>query len=925
MMHIEAMDTLGKDAEAVAAVRGGNAERYRELVERHERHVFAVAWSRLGDAALAEDATQEAFIRGYRRLWLLGDDRKFAGWITAIARHIAINLGLRHRRELNRRERWALEQPVAQSAQPDTDEADTPCTPETLRQTLAELPATHRECLVLFYLEGRSGAEAAAALGISEAALRVRLHRARAALRERLEERLADSLGKLGPGKTLVPGIMAAVLALSSTKTATAAGGAAVLGTMVKVAPFTWLLPVFAAVVGALPGLAMTALAAKAEQRNFRDPTGFRAQMQRAMSRRILWVVPLVTIPLVLAILALISKLGQSRAYAILALFMVGIFALQWRMTGIRNRFQAGMLVWFAMLAGGIVLTAAGLVPPTANAYFFIAGSLWLMWIMRWRPTRMDNSLFLRAMMGMLEVPPPDAATAKPAAQLEKSDLKRFGKFLTDRHLFNDFRWCPEGLLLRQTFFKPTLPASKAVLLLFSSRDSSNVLLRWNGDVTATFSEADERAQITRKAEEAALRERLETQVAAAVTQAWREFRNGIIPAAERAVGEKPDAEIFVVPPARAASTRWLQAMLALPVVLFTAMIVLEHHPELLKPFVRHHSQAVSLSEAEVRATLAQLGEGGVTGSNAVRELGRSLPLLEVLPAKSLFASNAWAAMREHVLRNRFNAGENAVQRVDRLLGAPDLLCAGANGWLGLADCGLTREELRRSIRDAPEARRWFTPQEVPVVNHDGTTADYAALKTGQLARRVQCLQRFECLDAMDGSTAIEALLKHQVLFRQLPADARKAPFLKLLHGSFLTAGSDPIQNTYDALVVLESFGAVDRVDREACIRGLLRFHHGGGLFKSLQPDDGLSIRGDSRDTVWAFESLRRLGALDRVADLDQWTFRPRSVSKPATGSASRSLTWEEIEAWVCQQRLARILRAHQEHPAAPVRSLLDP
>ena len=111
MMPLEMTSSAQQDESAVAAVRRGDAERYRELVERHERRVFAVAWSRLGDAALAEEAAQEAFIRGYRRLWLLGDGAKFAAWITTIARHAAINLGLRHRRELNKRERWALEQP----------------------------------------------------------------------------------------------------------------------------------------------------------------------------------------------------------------------------------------------------------------------------------------------------------------------------------------------------------------------------------------------------------------------------------------------------------------------------------------------------------------------------------------------------------------------------------------------------------------------------------------------------------------------------------------------------------------------------------------------------------------------------------------------------------------------------------------------
>src|SRR5436190_22533466 len=113
MTTTEMIDSVNQSAEqdesAVAAIRRGDAERYRELVERHERRVYAVAWSRLGDAALAEEVTQEAFIRAYRRLWLLGDGAKFSGWVNTIARRLAINFGLSHRRELDRRERWAME------------------------------------------------------------------------------------------------------------------------------------------------------------------------------------------------------------------------------------------------------------------------------------------------------------------------------------------------------------------------------------------------------------------------------------------------------------------------------------------------------------------------------------------------------------------------------------------------------------------------------------------------------------------------------------------------------------------------------------------------------------------------------------------------------------------------------------------------
>src|SRR5271169_3348015 len=101
-MQTETIPSAHQDEQAVEAVRHGDAERYRELVERHERRVYAVAWSRLGDAALAEEATQEAFIRAYRHLSLLADGEKFAAWINSIARHVAIGLGLRHRRELNK-------------------------------------------------------------------------------------------------------------------------------------------------------------------------------------------------------------------------------------------------------------------------------------------------------------------------------------------------------------------------------------------------------------------------------------------------------------------------------------------------------------------------------------------------------------------------------------------------------------------------------------------------------------------------------------------------------------------------------------------------------------------------------------------------------------------------------------------------------
>jgi len=158
-------------------------------------------------------------------------------------------------------------------------------------------------------------------------------------------------------------------------------------------------------------------------------------------------------------------------------------------------------------------------------------------------------------------------------------------------------RWQPEGLLLRQTFTKPPLPPDRAALfkaaLPWAPRDSSNVLLRWNGEVTAQISELDARTGRGAEPAVAELRKKAETQVAAAVTQAWLDFRQGDLAAADRALGEKPDSEIFYVPPNRAAAMRWRQASLGLVVLLFLGMMLVGQYPQILKALIGSRAKPV--------------------------------------------------------------------------------------------------------------------------------------------------------------------------------------------------------------------------------------------------------------------------------------------------------------------------------------------
>ncbi len=359
------------DAESVLAVRNGDPERYRELVERHERRVFAVAWSRLGDPTLAEEVTQEAFIRGYRQLWKLGDAAKFAGWITAIARHAAINLGLSHRRELDKRSRWALDH--TNSPEDTTGERSTPCTPELLRQTLEEMPPAHRECLVLFYLEGKSGAEAAASLGVAEGTFRVRLHRAKAELREHLEAKLEESLENLRPAKPLAPAIMAVVLVSSSAKAATASAagaglGAKILSSVGASALLSWAAPLFS-VVGTLPSLFVSWFIAKAERGNFRDKQGFRPKLHQGFFRSVVWGFPLLVLLMAMINQGIRAAWGIRGVYLWLSfVFLVSLILLGRTLVISRHPFLIAAFSYLLIHAIGFWAVILGLIPSTLSS-----------------------------------------------------------------------------------------------------------------------------------------------------------------------------------------------------------------------------------------------------------------------------------------------------------------------------------------------------------------------------------------------------------------------------------------------------------------------------------------------------------------------------------------------------------------------------
>jgi RNA polymerase sigma-70 factor (ECF subfamily) len=161
------------DAELVDRARAGDRSSYEGLYRRHRDRVARTAYLLVGDAHLAQDAAQEAFLIGWRDIGRLRDPRLFQAWITGIA----VNLSRR-----------AIRRPTRPAEGPAADPGADPDRDMVVRAAVAVLPRRLREAVVLRYYGGFTEAEMAAALRIPAGTVKSRLARAR----ERLAEALRD-------------------------------------------------------------------------------------------------------------------------------------------------------------------------------------------------------------------------------------------------------------------------------------------------------------------------------------------------------------------------------------------------------------------------------------------------------------------------------------------------------------------------------------------------------------------------------------------------------------------------------------------------------------------------------------------------------------------------------------------------------------
>jgi RNA polymerase sigma-70 factor (ECF subfamily) len=185
----------------VQRLKAGDEAAYEEVVRTLGGRMLAVARRFLQDEDAARDAVQDAFLSAFRSIGRFDGHSQFSTWLH----RIVVNAALMRIRTRQRRPEQSIEpmlprfqedghhaEPIISWAESAEARLEREETQALVRAAIDELPETYRTVLLLRDIEERSTREAAELVGVTENALKLRLHRARQALATVLRQRLAS-------------------------------------------------------------------------------------------------------------------------------------------------------------------------------------------------------------------------------------------------------------------------------------------------------------------------------------------------------------------------------------------------------------------------------------------------------------------------------------------------------------------------------------------------------------------------------------------------------------------------------------------------------------------------------------------------------------------------------------------------------------
>ena len=213
-----------KDAELIQQILEGDQDAFTPLVNKYQKGVHALAWRKVGDFHIAQEITQDAFLKAYQKLGTLKNYDLFAGWLYVIASNLCLDwlrknpppeqsLEVTDASEVNQ---VSYSRYIAGKQATETDEARR----EVVKKLLQKLPESERTVMTLHYLGEMTIKSISGFLGVSPNTVKSRLSRARNRLKKE-ENMIQQNLGSFQLPANLTENIMREVSRIVPTAPAT--------------------------------------------------------------------------------------------------------------------------------------------------------------------------------------------------------------------------------------------------------------------------------------------------------------------------------------------------------------------------------------------------------------------------------------------------------------------------------------------------------------------------------------------------------------------------------------------------------------------------------------------------------------------------------------------------------------------------------
>lgn len=179
---------LNQEKEWLARSLEGDLQSFEPLIHRYQKMIFALAYRMTGSAAEAEDLAQETFIHAFRKLGTFRSEASFSSWLYRIAVNRCLNWKKSHVSQTELHQAWVDHQEKSQGEEVSH-------VSEQVQRALLQLNPEQRASIILTTFEEMNHAQAAEALGCSEATISWRIFMGRKKLKGLLQKQMASGFG----------------------------------------------------------------------------------------------------------------------------------------------------------------------------------------------------------------------------------------------------------------------------------------------------------------------------------------------------------------------------------------------------------------------------------------------------------------------------------------------------------------------------------------------------------------------------------------------------------------------------------------------------------------------------------------------------------------------------------------------------------